>query len=112
LFVVLPIIEKNGSVLQTGEVSIFAGNNAGLPVRHHAEHGFADVRRRAEQEPELLRHGSAYVLYALMDTVVDLYFSVIDALSNEIEEIEKGIFAGQTTRASIEALYGLKQKLM
>jgi len=81
-------------------------------VRHHAEHGFADVRRRAEQEPELLSHGSAYVLYALMDAVVDRYFPVIDALSAEIEEIEKSIFSDQTTRANVEALYGLKQKLM
>jgi magnesium transporter len=47
-----------------------------------------------------------------MDAVVDRYFPVIDALSEEIEDIEKSIFADQTTRASIEALYGLKQKLM
>ena len=111
LFVVLPIIEKNGSVLQTGEVSIFAGENYVLSVRHHAEHGFTDVRRRAEQEPELLRHGSAYVLYALMDTVVDRYFPVIDELAEEIEEVEKRIFDEPSTRDGIVALYELKQKL-
>jgi magnesium transporter len=112
LFVVLPIVELNGSGLQTGEVAIFAGENYVLSVRHHAEHGFADVRRRAELEPELLRFGSAYVLYALMDAVVDRYFPVLDSLSAEIEEIEKGIFAEQSTRASIEALYTLKQRLL
>jgi len=112
LFVVLPVVELNGSKLQTGELAVFAGDNYVLSVRHQAGHGFADVRRRAEQDPELLRHGSAYVLYALMDAVVDRYFPVIDALSAEIEEIEKSIFADQTTRASIEALYGLKQRLM
>jgi len=112
LFVVLPIIEIDGAKLRTGEVAIFAGDNYVLSVRRHAEHGFANVRRRAEQEPELLRHGSAYVLYALMDTVVDRYFPVVDALSDEMEAIERDIFAEQTTRASIEALYALKQKLM
>jgi len=112
LFVVLQIIEFSGADLHTGEVAIFAGHNYVLSVRHHAEHGFADVRKRAEEEPELLQYGSAYVLYALMDTVVDRYFPVIDALSQEIEEIEERIFAEQTTRANIEALYGLKQKLM
>src|SRR6185295_15966750 len=112
LFVVLPIVEIVGSELHTGELSVFAGENYILSVRHHAEHGFADVRRRAELEPELLRYGSAYVLYALMDAVVDRYFPVIDSLSAEIEEIEAGIFADQTTRASIEALYVLKQRLM
>jgi magnesium transporter len=111
LFVVLPIIEVEGSKLNTGEVAIFGAENYVLSVRHHAEHGFADVRRRAEQEPELLRHGSAYVLYALLDTVVDRYFPVIDVLSDEIEQVEQRIFAEPPTRDNIVALYSLKQKL-
>lgn len=112
LFVVMPIVELIGEELQTGELAIFAADNYVLSVRQRAGHSFADVRRRAEQEPELLRYGSGYVLYALMDAVVDRYFPVIDALSAQIEEIEKDIFAEQTTRASIEALYTLKQRLM
>jgi len=111
LFVVLPMIEIKNGELQKGEVAIFAGQNYVLSVRHHAEHGFTDVRNRAEQEPELLRHGSAYVLYALMDTVVDRYFPVIDALADEIEEVEKKIFEEPSTRDGIIALYALKQKL-
>ncbi len=83
-----------------------------MSVRRDAQVGFAEVRRRCEQEPELLQHGPAYVLYALMDNVVDRYFPVLDALTAEIEEIEERIFAGQTTRAQIEALYSLKRKLM
>jgi magnesium transporter len=112
LFVVLPIIELVGSEVQTGELAIFAGANYILSVRRRAEHGFNDVRYRAEQEPELLRHGPAFVLYALMDAVVDRYFPVIEYLSDEIEHVEKSMFLEQTTRASIEALYNLKQKLM
>jgi magnesium transporter len=112
LFVVLRIVEWTNSRLQTGELAIFAGENYILSVRQHTEHGFTDVRRRAEQEPELLSSGSSYVLYALMDAVVDRYFPVIDALSEDLEKIEQRIFAEQNTRASIEALYELKQKLM
>ncbi len=47
-----------------------------------------------------------------MDTVVDRYFPVLDALTEEIEGIEERIFAGQTTRVQIEELYSLKRKLM
>jgi magnesium transporter len=112
LFVVLHLIEPVGEELQTGEVAIFVGPQYIVSVRRDAQLGFADVRRRCEQEPELLQHGPAYVLYALMDTVVDRYFPVIAHLSAEIEEIEERIFAGQTTRAQIEALYSLKRKLM
>ena len=108
----LHLVEPAGDDLQTGEVAIFVGPQYIVSVRRDAQLGFADVRRRCEQEPELLQHGPAYVLYALMDNVVDRYFPVLDRLSAEIEEIEERIFAGQTTRAQIEALYSLKRKLM
>jgi magnesium transporter len=111
LFVVLQPVEKEGDELTVGEVAVFVGDRYVLTVRRGAREGFAGVRRRTEQEPELLKHGPAYVLYALMDTVVDRYFPLVDALNDEIECIEERIFAGQTTRAQIEALYGLKRKL-
>jgi len=112
LFVVLHLIEPSGSDLQTGEVAIFVGPQYVISVRRDAQLGFTEVRRRCEQEPELLQHGPAYVLYALMDTIVDRYFPVLDALTEEIEGIEERIFAGQSTRVQIEELYSLKRKLM
>jgi magnesium transporter len=112
LFIVLHLIEPAGSELATGEVAIFVGPQYIVSVRRGAQLGFTEVRRRCEQEPELLQHGPAYVLYALMDNVVDRYFPVLDRLSAEIEQIEDRIFAGQTTRDQIEALYSLKRKLM
>lgn len=112
IFVVLQPVEKESDELHVGEVAVFVGDRYVLTVRRGAREGFVGVRRRTEQEPELLKHGPAYVLYALMDTVVDRYFPLVDALTDEIECIEEKIFAGQTTRAQIEALYGLKRKLM
>ena len=112
LFVVLHIVENGGEDLNVGEVCIFVGSNYALSVRQRAKQGFVEVRKRCEEEPELLRHGPAYVFYALMDAVVDRYFPVLDAISTELERVEERIFATQTERASIEALYCIKQKLM
>ncbi len=112
LFVVLQMVEWPGAEMQTGEAAVFVGPQYVISVRRGAQQGFTEVRRRCEQEPELLQHGPAYVLYALMDTVVDRYFPVLDRLAEEIETIEERIFAGETTRAQIEALYSLKRKLM
>jgi magnesium transporter len=112
LFIVLHVIERSGDELSQGEVAIFVGPGYIVSVRRNAQLGFADVRRRCEQEPELLRHGPAYVLYALMDAVVDRYFPVLEDLAEEAENIEERIFKGQNTRAQIEALYGLRRKLM
>lgn len=112
LFMVLHPIELVGDELNVGEVDIFVGPNYVLSVRSRTERGFADVRARSEREPELLRHGSAYVLYAIMDTVVDRYFPVLDALEAEYEEVEKRMFSRESNRGIIESLYDLKQKLM
>jgi magnesium transporter len=111
LFVVLHVLEIEDDELKIGEADIFAGPNYVLSVRRQATRGFVDVRARCEREPELLRHGPAYVLYALMDAVVDRYFPILDRLETEFESIEENIFASQPTRASIEALYELRRKL-
>jgi magnesium transporter len=113
VFAVLHLIEPDNGELRVGEVAIFTGANYVLSVRSHAQRGFQEVRARCEREPELLRQGSGYVLYALMDAVVDRYFPILDTLENELDAIELRIFAPQgSPRANIEALYELKQRLM
>lgn len=112
LFTVLHMIEEDGTELRVGEVNIFTGRNYILSARSRAQRGFQEVRARAEREPELLRHGSGYTLYALMDAVVDRYFPVLEKLESELETIEERIFADASPRANIEALYALKQRLM
>ncbi|MDB6156824.1 MAG: magnesium and cobalt transport protein CorA [Gammaproteobacteria bacterium] len=113
LFAVLHVVEPAEGEFRVGEVAIFAGPNYVLSVRSHAEKGFQEVRARCEREPELLRQGSGYVLYALMDAVVDRYFPILDLLENELDSIEQRIFAPQSSPgANIEALYALKQRLM
>jgi magnesium transporter len=112
LFAVLQMIESVDGELRAGEVDVFVGRNYILSVRSGAEKGFSEVRARCEREPELLKHGPGYVFYALMDAVVDRYFPIIHDLESELERIEEQIFANSSPRANIEALYGLKQKLM
>ena len=112
LFAVMHTIEVAGDELHVGELDVFVGKNYVLSVRSHSEQSFSNVRARCEREPHLLKQGAGFVLYALMDAVVDHYFPVIDALEDELEEVEKRIFAGTPARANIEALYAIKQKLM
>lgn len=112
LFVVLHLIERNDGELNVGEVAIFVAPKYVLSVRSRAERGFTDVRARCENEPELLRHGAGYVLYALMDAVVDRYFPILDGIESDIDKIEEHIFAEQPDREQIEALYSAKRQLM
>jgi magnesium transporter len=109
LFAVLHVVEMKGAEINTGEVCIFVGPNFVLSVRRGSETGFQAVRERAEREPELLKAGSGFVFYALIDNVVDRYFPVVDFLEGQLEKIEERIFKdGTSPRATIESLYDLK----
>ncbi|MFL6673109.1 MAG: magnesium and cobalt transport protein CorA [Massilia sp.] len=110
LFVVMQTVELSGDELSCGEVAVFVGANYVLSVRRDASQGFLGVRARAERDPHLLKIGSAFVLYALMDAVVDRYFPVVDMLESELETIEERIFTQGAQRINIERLYELKRK--
>jgi len=111
LFLVLHTVDVGGEDLRVGELDVFVGRNYVVSVRSHSERGFQDVRARCEREPELLRHGSGYVLYALMDAVVDRYFPVLSSIDADVEGIEERIFAVKAPRENIEALYYAKRRL-
>jgi magnesium transporter len=98
--------------LNVGEVDLFVGPNYILSVRKHVNVGFAAVRARTEREPELLRHGSGFVFYALIDNVVDRYFPILDDLETRLEQAESRMFGTPASRRQIEQLYQLKGMLM
>jgi len=112
LFVVMHVVETVNSELTVGEMSVFVGRNFILSVRNHTNQKFLGVRERCEQEPELLRLGSGFVLYALMDAVVDRYFPVINVLESQLESIEEHLFDKGAAQSNIEQLYQLKRRLV
>ncbi|MHB1236650.1 MAG: magnesium/cobalt transporter CorA [Gallionella sp.] len=112
LFVVMHLVEVTHPDLEVGEISIFAGHNFILSVRNRSSRSLLGVRARCEREPDLLRLGSGFVLYALMDAAVDLYFPVIDELESQLESIEEHLFDQGNALANIEQLYELKRKVM
>ena len=112
LFAVVHTVELIDGELNIGELDVFVGDNYVLSARNRSRQGFLGVRARCEHEPHLLKLGSAFVLYALMDAVVDRYFPVVDALELELEAIEEQIFSKGSERAKIERLYQLKRKVM
>ncbi|SHF14470.1 magnesium transporter [Modicisalibacter ilicicola DSM 19980] len=112
LFAFMRLLEVKGDEICEGEVAVFAGPDYVLSVRNHTRQGFHDVRARCEREPHLLKQGPSFVLYALMDAIVDRYFPVIDALEAELEVVEEQIFVKEAARSNIERLYQLKRKAM
>jgi len=66
-----------------------------------------------EQSPSLLSQGPGFVLYALMDAIVDQYFPVLDALEEEVETLEEKIFGEEVNnREVIPQIYALRTELL
>jgi magnesium transporter len=111
LFVVMHQIEVEAGDFSVSEVHVFVGSNYVLSIRNRSQQNFFAVRERCEREPHLLRHGSGFVLYALMDAVVDRYFPIMQKLESELEEIEAHIFDMGAAQTSIRRFYDLKCKV-
>ena len=110
VFVVMRLLETDVAELHAGEVAVFVGQNFVLSARSRSAQSFKGVRERCEREPHLLRHGAGFVLYALMDAVVDRYFPLLDAIETEFDAIESQIFTPRAARTNIERLYALKRR--
>jgi magnesium transporter len=104
--------DGEGQRIAWGETHVFVGPRYVVSVRHGASLSYAEVRARCERSPELLRKGPGYVLYALMDFVVDQFFPVLDALEDELERLEEAIFGGAFGRDTTERIYDLRRDLI
>lgn len=112
LFVAMHLLEAGEKEVLAGELHVFTGPNFVLSIRHRSQQGFHDVRERCEREPALLKLGAGFVLYALMDAVVDRYFPVLEDFETKFEDIEEQIFEKGAAANNIKRLYALKRRLV
>ncbi|MGY1741746.1 MULTISPECIES: magnesium/cobalt transporter CorA [unclassified Blastococcus] len=104
-------LTATSEVVDTGEVMVFLGAHYVITVRHGRHGDLADLRRRLEDERELLCLGPAAVLYAVADLVVDTFVEVAEAVQDDVDELEASVFSPQRTD-DIGRLYQLKRELM
>lgn len=83
-------------VIRLGEIHVFTGPNFVITIRHAETAGVGKVRHRVEVQPDLLSRGPEAVLYALIDQVVDDYFPILEAVEDDIDQIEDSLFAGSS----------------
>lgn len=112
IFVVLRTARCADGRVEFGETEIFVGPRYVISVRHGSSLSYAEVRGRCEASPALLAKGPAFVLYALMDFVVDQYFPIVDTLEDELEALEEAVFGRTFDRETTTRIYRLKHGLV
>jgi magnesium transporter len=98
--------------LEFGETQVFVGPNYVVTVRHGSLRSHVGLRARCESTPRLLARGPAYVLYALMDFVVDQYLPIVQAIEDQVRELEESILDGELGGDSTARIYRLKRDLL
>ena len=112
LFLVLRTAQLIDGEVRYGETHLIVGKGFVVSIRHGASASYAEVRRRCERTPELLRLGESAILYAILDFVADNYFPIIDKITEELGVIEDQIFSVMPAAEKIERTYRLRAGLL
>lgn len=112
LFVVLHTAILVEDKIQFGETHVFVGRRFVVTVRHGPSIGYATVRAKTEGVPERLASGPGYVLYSIVDFVVDHYQPCMDSLQTRFHTFEQELFNTESGAANIQDFYALKNELL
>ncbi len=94
------------------QVSFVIGHNYVLSFQENGTDVFRPVRDRLRGGKGRLRqHGSDYLLYALVDAVVDEYFAVLEALGEKIESLQDRVVANPNPD-TLKDIHALKRQLL
>lgn len=83
------------------ELAIFAGRNFVVTVRHNPPYPLEEVQRRFEMDSPHLRKGSGFLLYTLLDTMVDGYFPVAESIEERVDGLEDILFLQTPLRREV-----------
>lgn len=114
LFVVLRTAQRaSGSQrLEFGETHAFVGPNYIVTVRHGSLRSHVGVRHRCESTPQLLANGPAYVLYAVMDFVVDQFLPIVQQIEEDVQDLEEAVLGESADTGATARIYRLKRDLV
>lgn len=114
LFLVLKMLyyDENEKIVFE-QVSFILGEGYVLSFQESEGDVFDEVRERIKQAKGRVRHMPAdYLLYVLIDAVVDQYFNVIEVLGNKIEDFETDIFSGHISEDVSQDIQNLKREIL
>jgi magnesium transporter len=79
--------------LVTSELSAFITKRALITIRKDNAFDIGAVVSYWDGSPDLAKEGVGYLLYGLLDNIVDGYFTSVQSLDEEIEETEDQLFS-------------------
>lgn len=92
------------------QLSIIMKKNILISIRETESYEFSTLYKRLETETSLVREkGSDYLIYLMLDTIVDDYFHIVEATAEELQVIEKHLLE-DSEQINIRQLYAFKRQ--
>lgn len=110
LVVYSPVRDDNGLVFI--ETQLFVGKGYIISARYGESAPYSRVRSHCEARPLLLAHGEDFVLYAILQFVMENYRPVIGAIHGELEQAEQSVLQQAPSQAEIERIHGLRRDVL
>ncbi len=114
VFVVLKILEYNANEkeIKSDQVSFILGDNYVLMFQERESGIFKPVQERIRLGKGRSRKmGADYLLYSLIDTVVDNYFVVLEAIGEDIEKLEETLLTDPSPQI-LQIVHKLKREML
>ncbi len=114
IYVVLKMMEYDTEKerVQMEQVSLLLGKNFVLSFQEREGDTFTPVRERLRAGKGRIRtRGADYLLYALLDTVVDNYFVIMEKVGDSMAELEERLLVN-ATKDNFDAVYNLKREML
>jgi len=86
-------VERDKSRLVETEIDAFINTQWLITVRKDDGFTMEPVVRRWDRSPDLVVHGVSFLLYGLLDVVIDGYFDTVQAFDDYYDEVSEGLFA-------------------
>jgi len=113
LFLIAAMPLYNGESLEIVQISLFVGKNYLLCLCPLDEDPFEPVRQRMRRPDnrQFLSREIDYLLYALLDLVIDSGFPVLEKLGYQLEDLETELLENPSQR-TLTSIHGLKRELL
>jgi magnesium transporter len=97
-----------------GELHLIVGEGYVVTVHWHESSILGEVRGRWQKDPDAVAATAGGLLYAILDTVADGYFPLLDRFSERIDRVQDDIIGGSagTTRAVLADVLSIKRRLL
>jgi magnesium transporter len=104
---------ESGNGFTSEQVSFILGKHYLLTVQEEPEFDtFNPVRDRIRTcKGSIRRHGADYLAYALLDTIIDGFFPVLEIYGEKIEDLEDEVVVNPTHQ-TLEKIYAIRRELL